>query len=799
MSGGWNWGYKGLSGLWNLLVRKDSGPDSQPRRRLNLIEGSNISLTVADSAPFNEVQVTITATAGVSPVGAALPSGDIWVGSAGNLAAAVAVTGNVTISNAGVTTIGAGVVTNAMLAGSIATSKLTDGSLFIKSDGSVAFAANQSLGSHKLTSVTDPTAAQDAATKNYVDMAVAALSAKDDVQAATTTGLAAYTYNNGSAGVGATITLTVAAVLVLDGYTPTLNDRLLIKNETSTNTPYNGIYYLSQVGVLGVTQAVLTRTTDFDQPSDGINGALVFVNQGTVNGKTLWFCTATGTITFGTTNINFSQFTGTTYTADETTLHLSGTTFSILSTYTGQTSITTLGTIATGTWAGTTITVNHGGSGAATFTAFAVLCAGTTSTGAFQNVSGVGTSGQVLTSNGAGALPTWQTGVAGQAYPTGYYSGFGLTFGSTTTILVAKGTARDSTDAANISPAAATITWGSAGFNGNDRVTIAGTVSTNASSAVTGSGTSFTTAFGTRALSAGTIGTSGSSTTITGTSTKFLTDCYLEDLIGISGGPFARITAIASDTSLTVSQAITIAGGSSGLVIEQPTFSVAGDHTGTAVDKITSNTSLLLANSLANTGSGLTATVGDIGGFVLATFWANIWAGQDAAGTNGFFASTQRTTPYVFANSGHNLTYWRLVGVWPLTGGGLSIVGEWLQGSGPDRTFRYELPVNSVRFASNVSPTVWTAYDPSQWLPPNAKSFRFSVIAEPTATLIAYFRTSTAGASTTTRGLLMDLSANVRYTTYFDLCGLGTAHLIDAVAAANANLYFEVVSFNMSF
>lgn len=56
----------------------------------------------------------------------------------------------------------------------------------------------------------------------------------------------------------------------------------------------------------------------------------------------------------------------------------------------------------------TTAVVAGGGTGAVTFTAYSVICAGTTATGAFQNVSGVGTAGQVLTSNGASALPTWQ-------------------------------------------------------------------------------------------------------------------------------------------------------------------------------------------------------------------------------------------------------------------------------------------------------------------------------------------------------------------------------------------------------
>jgi len=62
-----------------------------------------------------------------------------------------------------------------------------------------------------------------------------------------------------------------------------------------------------------------------------------------------------------------------------------------------------------------TAVVAGGGTGNTTFTAYSVICAGTTATGAFQNVSGVGTSGQALKSNGAGALPTWQN-VTGVGY-----------------------------------------------------------------------------------------------------------------------------------------------------------------------------------------------------------------------------------------------------------------------------------------------------------------------------------------------------------------------------------------------
>lgn len=218
-------------------------------------------------------------------------------------------------------TAAAGTLTGTTLNSTVVTSSLT-------SVGSQSQALN--MNSHLINNVTDPSAAQDAATKNYVDMAVAALAVKNDCQAATTTALAASTYNNGSSGVGATITLTTAAVLILDGYTPALGDRLLIKNQASAFQ--NGIYTLTTLGTLTIA-AVLTRTADFNQPSDGINGALTFILNGATNGNTLWSCTTDATVVFGTTNINWFNFQGATYAADGTTLTLTGTTFSVNSTY----------------------------------------------------------------------------------------------------------------------------------------------------------------------------------------------------------------------------------------------------------------------------------------------------------------------------------------------------------------------------------------------------------------------------------------------------------------------------------
>ena len=99
----------------------------------------------------------------------------------------------------------------------------------------------------------------------------------------------------------------------------------------------------------------------------------------------------------------------------------------------GSSSITTLGTVSTGTWHGSTIDVAHGGSGKTSFTAYAVICAGTSATNPFQNVSGIGTTGQVLTSNGAGTLPTWQNTTGSGTVNSGlinqvaYYASAGTT------------------------------------------------------------------------------------------------------------------------------------------------------------------------------------------------------------------------------------------------------------------------------------------------------------------------------------------------------------------------------------
>ncbi len=97
----------------------------------------------------------------------------------------------------------------------------------------------------------------------------------------------------------------------------------------------------------------------------------------------------------------------------------------------GTTGLTFAGAGSTETLGGD-LNVAHGGTGNTTFTAYSVICAGTTATGAFQNVSGLGSAGNVLTSNGAGALPTWQAAGSGGITTidgdTGFVTGSTVTF-----------------------------------------------------------------------------------------------------------------------------------------------------------------------------------------------------------------------------------------------------------------------------------------------------------------------------------------------------------------------------------
>jgi len=140
--------------------------------------------------------------------------------------------------------------------------------------------------------------------KSYVDAIAEGLHVHASVKAATTQTLAAesgdtVTYDNGSSGVGATLTLSTG-ISTLDGYTLVDDDRILIKDES--NQAHNGIY-------IRTSSTVFTRATDFDTTAEVASGDFLFVENGTANGSNGYVQTET-TTAIGTSAINFEQFSG---------------------------------------------------------------------------------------------------------------------------------------------------------------------------------------------------------------------------------------------------------------------------------------------------------------------------------------------------------------------------------------------------------------------------------------------------------------------------------------------------------
>ncbi len=133
-------------------------------------------------------------------------------------------------------------------------------------------------------------------------------------------------------------------------------------------------------------------------------------------------------------------------------------------------------------WTGL-LSVPRGGTAKSSFTAFSVICGGTTSTSALQNVSGVGTANQVLVSNGAGFLPTWQSvpGLSPAALTKTDDTNVTLTLGGTPTTALLQATSLTLGWTGTLSPARG----GTGVNNGTNTLTLAGNLATSGAFAST--------------------------------------------------------------------------------------------------------------------------------------------------------------------------------------------------------------------------------------------------------------------------------------------------------------------------
>lgn len=201
-------------------------------------------------------------------------------------------------------------------------------------------ASNNVTVGGKITVGAAPTNNLVVATKEYVDNATAAaLHYHDPVRVESPTALTA-TYNNGSSGVGATLTNSgTQAALVIDGITMATSDRVLIY--TQVDQTQNGVYTVTDIGS-DSTNWVLTRATDADtyNPSDPDamgQGDAFFVLEGDTGAGESYVLTTQGTITFGTTDITYSQFAASPQPGDGTlTMSVSGTGLSGSQTFTAN-------------------------------------------------------------------------------------------------------------------------------------------------------------------------------------------------------------------------------------------------------------------------------------------------------------------------------------------------------------------------------------------------------------------------------------------------------------------------------
>ncbi len=372
-------------------VSTDSGALTPSSHGFSILGGEGIDVTHTGTSITVAGELASTTNIGVASFSSGdftVTSGAVAIKTAGvandQLENSTVTLGSTTVALGGTSTSLAGItqldVDNIRIDGNEISSTDTNGNISLNPNGT----GNVAVNSSRITGLAEPVDAQDAATKGYVDARAAGLDPKESVRVATTA------------------PITLSNTQTIDGVALSVGDRVLVKDQVASAD--NGVYV--------VASGTWTRATDFDAPSELTGGVFFFVEEGTVSADSGWVINSASVGTVGVDDITFVQFSGAgqivagdglsksgnTLTVNVANgieissdnvqlassvagvglnyssgvLSIGGTTnrisidadsIDIASTYVGQSSITTLGTITTGIWNASVINPTYGGTG----------------------------------------------------------------------------------------------------------------------------------------------------------------------------------------------------------------------------------------------------------------------------------------------------------------------------------------------------------------------------------------------------------------------------------------------------